>query len=136
MQDALGSDICIKCPLRLPGEKLSPRRLTNVATGEPENLLQKGSVPFPAAIPQSQIVLNDSLDDRFIQLIRKVGPLHIGSLVHERVTAAFGEPPEGFISGFRLTAAVLSEIQPELTPREWFQSIIVQKGRPQTDPSK
>jgi hypothetical protein len=136
MQDALGSDIRIECPLRLPGEKLSPGRLANVATGKPENLFQQGSVPFPATIPQSQIVLNDSLDDSFIQLISKVGPIHVSPLVHERVTAAFGEPPESFISGLRLIAAVFSKIEPELAPRERLQPIIVKKGRPQTNPSK
>src|SRR4029079_19690951 len=95
--DSLRSNIGTKRPRRLARQEERPRSLSNVAAGQAEHLFEQGGIALPAAFAQAQIMLDDPSNDRLVELIGEVGPLHVGTLVNQGIPSTLREPLKGAI---------------------------------------
>ncbi len=87
--------------------------LARVAAGEAEDLFEKLGISFASLLPESQIVLNDPLDNGFVQVVGKLVPGRVWICVANRVTAADGERRKCTISQGLVLNAAGGDILPE-----------------------
>ena len=65
----LGADVRAQRESGLFRQGGCPRSLTGIAANQPEQFFQEILIPFPPALADSQIVLNDSFDHRLVEMI-------------------------------------------------------------------
>lgn len=125
------ADIGAEHAVNLPREDRRAWRLARVPTGQAENFFQKCRVSFAAPFARPQVMLDDPLDHRLVQLVREAAPIHIVTLVDERISAESREPGENAVALGGMGEAVRSEIAPEVLTTDGFDPVVGQKGRAQ-----
>ena len=134
MRHPLAADVGGQRQASLFRERRRRRRLSGVAAGQPEYLLQQRRVASPAAVAVPQVVLNDPPDHRFVQLVGQQGPVGMRLLVDQRIAAPLRKVAERFISDRGVGASVRAQSPPEVRLDQVAQAVVRQKRRRRRQP--
>ncbi len=125
----LRADVRIKSQTRFFGQSSYSGRLACITTDESEQLLQEIRIPLPASFTQAQIMLNDALNDRLIEMLRQIRKRSVFVLVNDGVASTLREVVKYMCPELGMGEPIRAQSDPKFLRLQGVQSIFLQKRR-------